>query len=100
MKCYGLMDSLNLEEDKVLIERNELRQQYLDMDKEYLGQIKGVISEEFFADLPAAAYRPGRGDLSRSPVKDSNPDAPVVYLKGPGDGVESVTGRSSREINP
>lgn len=100
MKCYGLMDSLNLEEDKILIERNELKQQYLDMDKEYLGQIKDVISEEFFETLPAVAYRPGRGDMSRSPVKDSNPDAPVVYLKGPGDGGRAVTGRASSENNP
>jgi len=95
MKCYGLMDSLNLEDDVVFQERNALKRQYMELDAEYLERIKGVISEELFEELPAAAYRPGRGDVSRSPVKDSDPNAPVVYLKGPGEPTGSSSGRSS-----
>lgn len=85
MRCYDFMAPLDPESDLVFRERNVLRKKYFDYDTSFHDRLKSLIGPQQYDALPAYAYRPGLGDSVRSPVKDFDPNAPVVYLKGPGD---------------
>ena len=84
MRCYNFMAPLDPEADKVFDKRNQMQKRYYDYDTMFHDQLKMLIGSQLYDSLPAYAYRPGRSGV-RSPVKNFDPNAPVVYLKGPGD---------------
>jgi len=88
--CYGVMASLNPEEDQVFDTRKQQMDEYNQITFKYMKELKDLITQPVYESLPGYAVRSGRGNARQGPVKDSDPDAPIIYLRGPGDNLTHV----------
>ena len=72
----------------VIEERNELDESFFRLNNQILAELESVLGSDEWAALKAkdpGFNRLGHGDQSRTPVPNADPNAPVIYLQGPGD---------------